>query len=400
MIQWPPCRRESRPWRQAARGGTRDDRMLTQITVTIPEPIRARTLELPGDLASSLDECARQVSELDRVHGARLAPLGGLLLRTEAVASSKIERITATSDDFARAMNGSRANASAVSMVAAKDATQRLMDDVSREKAIRVEHLLTAHARLMRDDPSEAPYSGRIRDMQNWVGGSDHSPRGAMLIPPPPEELPALVADLLAFSNRQDLPSLLQAAIAHAQFETLHPFTDGNGRIGRALVNAILRYRNVTTSVVVPIASALVARREQYFAHLDAFREGNAEPIVAEFARASRMAAQESSETAFRLAELPARWNDELGSVRAKSAVAQILEALLEHPVFTAADIESRIGGSTARIYTAIDRLVDAGIVRPLSDRKRDQVWGCAAVLDELDDLSARIEGMSRDSKD
>lgn len=371
--------------------------MLAQITVTIPESIRASTLELPGDLASRLDECARLVSELDRVHGARLAPLGGMLVRTEAVASSKIERITATSEDFARAMNGSRANAAAVSMVAATDATQRLMDEVSRAGAIRLEHLLSAHARLMRDDPSEAPYSGRFREMQNWVGGSDHSPRGAALIPSPPEEIPALMADLLSFSNRRDLPSILQAAIAHAQFETLHPFTDGNGRIGRALVNAILRYREVTTSIVVPIASALVARREQYFAHLDAFREGNAEPIVTEFARASRTAARESAVTAIRLAEFPARWNDELGSVRAKSAVAQILEHLPVHPIFTAAEIEARIGGSTARVYTAIDRLLDAGIVRRLTERKRDQVWGCVDILDELEDLSTRIEAVTRE---
>ena len=108
----------------------------------------------------------------------------------------------------------------------------------------------------MRDDPGESAYAGRLRDMQNWIGGSDHSPRGALYVPPPPETVADYLADLLDYANRDDVPTLVQAAIAHAQFESIHPFTDGNGRIGRALINTVLRRRGATTRVVIPLASA------------------------------------------------------------------------------------------------------------------------------------------------
>jgi Fic family protein len=110
------------------------------------------------------------------------------------------------------------------------------------------------------------------------------------------------VHDLIAFANRNDLPVLVQAAIAHAQFESIHPFTDGNGRIGRALINAILRRRGATTHVVVPLASALVAHRDRYFDLLNSYRDGNVRPLMASFADASRIAAVESRTTASRLA--------------------------------------------------------------------------------------------------
>ena len=99
----------------------------------------------------------------------------------------------------------------------------------------------------MQDDPGEVRYAGRIRDMQNWIGGSDYSPRDALYVPPPPETVEGYLDDLIRFANRNDLPVLSQAAVAHAQFESVHPFTDGNGRIGRALINAILRRRGATT---------------------------------------------------------------------------------------------------------------------------------------------------------
>ena len=118
----------------------------------------------------------------------------------------------------------------------------------------------------MADDPQERAYAGRPREMQNWIEGSDHSPRNATYVPPPPRTVDDYMDDLLAFANRTDIGVLAQAAIAHAQFESIHPFTDGNGRIGRALINTILRKRGATRRVVVPLASAIVARRESYFA--------------------------------------------------------------------------------------------------------------------------------------
>lgn len=396
MFRIPAAGSESRPWRQQQRAGTRDDRMLEQIVVTIPARIADLDLAIPGDVAEDLDAAARAVASLDTSHGPVLSALSGLLLRTDSVASSRIEHINASIDDYARALHGSRANASAVSMVAASQAMESLIDVVTTSRSIELQDLLAAHRALMANEAGEGPNAGRVRDVQNWVGGGNYSPRGALLVPPPPDLLDDLLADLIAFANRDDLPSLLQATIAHAQFETLHPFTDGNGRIGRALVNAIMRARGTTTTVVVPIASALVARRDAYFAALDAYREGNLERIVDLFAFAAFIASEESSVSATRIRELPDRWLADLGRTRRGSAPMVLMEHVLAHPVISAADAEDVLGSGTSVAYTAIDRLEASGILRPLTDRKRNQVWGAGALLEELADLDARIQKRAR----
>lgn len=204
------------------------------------------------------------------------------------------------------------------------------------------------------------------------------------------------MADLVAFSNRNDIPVLAQAAIAHAQFESIHPFTDGNGRIGRALVNTILPRRGATTQVVVPIASAIVAQRQRYFDMLGKYREGATTPIIGAFAGAARIAAKESQTTAKNLAEIPQQWATQVGRVRAASAIYEVLGRITASPVLTAPDAVRTMNAGESAVYRAIDRLVDAGVLIPLTDRKRNQVWGAVAILDEIEDLSTPIEIASR----
>lgn len=371
--------------------------MLREVTVWLPPHIAGRDLLVPSKLAAQIEVCLREIGALDASHGAHLSALGTMLLRTESVASSKIEQVEADITDYARALHGMKTNQSATSMAAATVALEELIDSVGGGD-LTTEAVLRSHHALMRDDPGETAYAGKIRDMQNWIGGSDYSPRNALYVPPPPEAVESYLDDLIAFANRDDLSAMVQAAIAHAQFESIHPFTDGNGRIGRALVNTVFRRRGVTTQVVVPIASALVARREAYFEVLAHYRNGDPEPIIAAFARASTIAAQESRVTAARMAEFPQEWRDAVGRVRGDSATARLLALLPTMPVLSVADVEQRVGGATSALYRALDLLVGAGVLRPLTDRKRNQVWGVGDMLDELDDLSVRIGAAARDA--
>jgi len=391
MTNWPAHRYEPRPWQQRQRGGSRADRTTTEVTVALPPLIADRTVPIDAALAAEMEEALAEIVALDQTHGEQLDALGVLLLRTESVASSKIELVEAGVDDYARALHGSKANSSATSMVAATTALEALLQDTDRNGRIRPDALLTAHRALMADDPSEHAYAGRWRDVQNWIGGSDYSPRNALYIPPPPETVPAAITDLLTFANRDDLPVLAQAAVAHAQFESIHPFTDGNGRIGRALINAILRHRRATTRVVVPLASALVAHRDHYFGVLGAYRAGELQPLIGSFATASRIAAAESRVTAQRLADAPDEWADLLGRVRAGSAAEKLLALLPARPVLSAEDACALTNAPISSVYAAIDRLCDAGVLRPLTQRKRNQIWGASLILDELDDLGMRI---------
>jgi Fic family protein len=395
-VDWPAHRREVHPWRQLHRAGTRDDQTLQEVTVWLPPLIADRALPLDGTLAAELEVAMRQITTLDAAHDGTLQALGLLLLRTESVSSSKIESVQASLEDYARALHGIRANSSAVSMAAATAALDSMIRNVSPGRLIALDDIATAHALLMADERSEADYTGRLRDMQNWIGGSDHSPRAALYVPPPPDTVPAYMADLLAFANRDDLPALAQAAIAHAQFESIHPFTDGNGRIGRALINTILRRRGATTQIVVPLASALVAHRERYFELLGSYRDGQVHPLLTSFAHACRIAAAEAATTANRLGEIPSEWRSLAGPVRAGSAAARLLDLLPTQPILSAEDACSLIDASRSSVFAAISRLQGAGVLRPLTDRKRDQVWGAGAILDELDDLSLRIARASR----
>ncbi|WP_269928025.1 Fic family protein [Kocuria massiliensis] len=383
-------------WRQSQRGGSREDRMLRHTTVSLPPKIADFSPKIPSSIAMRTDSALTAITQLDSSYGHHLASLSSLLLRAESVASSKIEHIEASLEDFAKASHGEKSNASATSMVASAKALNSLITSVDDGCPISLSNILTAHRTLMADDTSEARYAGRLRDMQNWIGGSDYSPRNAMYVPPPPVTVKDYLDDLLEFANRDDVPALAQAAVAHAQFESIHPFTDGNGRIGRALINTILRRRGVTTKVVVPLASALVAKKEAYFDVLSAYREGDAGPIIRAFSQAARTSARESVASAQRLAELPQLWIDMYRGVsgkspRAGSAASEILDVLRTMPFFTREDVEDVLGGATSSIYSAIEKLAEAGILRALTDRKRRQIWCAGAVIDELEDLGHRI---------
>lgn len=390
-VDWPACSRKTQAWRQTTRGGTRDDRMLREITVAIPPFIADRLVPIDAALATDMELAMREIAALDTTQGGTLDALGVLLLRTESVASSKIENVQASLEDYARALHGIKTNKSAVSMVAATQALKIMIDDVGRTKRIEIKTITSSHATLMADLENEREYAGRLRDMQNWVGGSDYSPRGALYIPSPPETVQGFMADLIIFSNRNDIPVLAQAAVAHAQFESIHPFIDGNGRIGRALINAILRRRGATSRVVVPLASALVAHRDRYFDLLGDYRDGDPRPMIASFAISSRIAAAESRLTASRLNEIPKEWRDMVGRVRTESITDKLLTLLLRKPIISAEELLSIFNSPPSSIYTAIDRLQSAGVLRPLTDRKRNQVWGAGLVLDELEDLEMRI---------
>lgn len=389
--EWPTCRTQEVAWQQTQRQGTKEDRMLKAIDVSLPPMIADLDIRLSSELVTAMEDATRDITVLDNSHSDDLQALNSLLLRTESVASSKIEYVEASVADFARALHGIKSNPSAVSMVAATTALHAMVEGVQKSGNITLVSLTTAHEALMRDDLDERRYAGVLRAVQNWIGGSDFSPRGALYIPPPPDTLAEYMGDLIAFSNRDDLPVLAQAAIAHAQFESIHPFTDGNGRIGRSLVNTILRRRGATTVVVVPIASALVARRDRYFDLLGQYRDGHAEPIISAFANASQIAARESQSTAKRISEIPGEWADKVGRVRSGSAIHQLLGRLVANPVLTTDEASTLVSAPVSSVYTAIERLAEVGVLVPLTDRKRGQVWGASAILDELDDLNTRI---------
>lgn len=387
----PAAQTETRPWRQELRGGTIEDRKFAEVRVSVPAPTSTVDLHLPTELATLSETAIRAISRLDAQHSHTLIPLSYLLLRSKSIASSKIESEEAPIDDFVRTLHGVKSNSSATAMAAATGAL-----DLLTSGTISADSVSRAHRLLLGHDLSEAHFAGRHRPMQNWIGGSDHSPRGALYVPPPPESVPPLMDDLLAFARRENIPAIAQAAVAHSQLEAIHPFTDGNGRIGRALAAGILNSRGVTTGTTVPLAAALVEVRDRYFGALNAYHLGDAGPVISLWCRSSMIAAEEAQLTAHRLAALPNEWRDLAGHPRENSAAGRILTYLASDPVFTIEDLEDSLGLPSTSTSRAVSALVEAGILRGLTSRKRNQIWGAGDVLAELEDLNIRIGARAR----
>jgi len=362
--------------------------MLKQIDVALPPAIGDLSYDPVGTVARAHEAALVAVARLEAGFGQHLAPLADFLLRSESVASSKIEHIDAGWRAFGKAFAGGTASVEAASQLAAVRALMRLVE-AADAGPLTLEAVLDVHRLLMAPDPyADSP--GQLRAVQNWIGGSDYTPIGALYIPPPPELVPSLVEDLLVFANRTDLPIVAQAAIAHAQFESIHPFADGNGRIGRALISAILRRRGLTQRVTVPLASVMLANTDDYFGRLTDYRCGDADQFVGYLAGAARYASNAAAESAVHLAELPDHWRS-VARPRSGSADETLLQNLLDVPIFNA-DTAQRITGTTdASTYRALGRLTELGILEILSTGARNRVWAAADVLTELDALSDAI---------
>ena len=387
---WPPHRYEVRPWRQRSPRGASADRRVREVTVALPPYIGDLEVPLDRPLRAMTTASAGDLSHLDLVHGRTLSALNHLQLRTEAVDSSKIEDVDASLADYGRALLGVGASSSAVSMASATTALTRMIDDADASRTIRADAILTAHRELFRRNPVEADRAGTFRSTQNWVGGSDYSPRGTLHVPPPPETVPAYLDDLFAFANREDLPAVAQAAIVHAQFESIHPFIDGNGRIGRALIHAILRRRRATRHLTVPIASALVAHRESYFGALDAYRGGNTQRIIAMLATAVRVSTAESWVTATTMRAIRAQWGVALPQARPGQPLFRLLDLLTDEPIINVEVVADGLAVPPAVAQESIDVATAAGVLTRARSR-RAPVWLARDVLHEVEDLSTRI---------
>lgn len=389
---WEPHASETRPWRQTAPRGPRADRQVSEVTVSLPPKIARLAYQPEPALLRMLEAVAGGLTHLDMVHGRTLAALNSLLLRTESVDSSKIENVDASLADYGRALLGEGANSSAVSMASATAALDRMIRDVGMlPRTVRKEAMLRAHHDLFSRVPAESVRAGHVRHRQNWVGGSDYSPRGALHVPPPPETVDDYLDDLFAFANRDDLPALVQAAIVHAQFESIHPFTDGNGRIGRALIHAVLRRRRVTRHLTVPIASGLVSHREQYFSALNDYRAGDASTIITMLASSASIATRESSRTATEVVEIRERWQAAAGDPRSGTAAYRLLDLLSEEPIINLPLVTERLHVEDETAYDAVAALEKQRVLRRAPRSRRTPVWLAPEVLRAVGDLSVRI---------
>ena len=336
-----------------------------------------------ADAVAAAEHAVRELNASRSVTG--LEAIGALLLRSEAIASSRIEGYELSQRNLAKALIDPRAARGTARTVAANVvAMEEAVALGEAERPLVDDDIRAIHRTLMTGEPDRVT-PGEYRREQNWIGGRLDSPLDARYIPPPEGEIEGLMGDLVAFVNRDDLPGPAQAAIAHAQFETIHPFLDGNGRVGRCLIHVVLRRRGVAPRFVPPVSVVLAARANQYVAGLVGFREGRISEWCASFAGACERASQVSTELAAEIAKLEADWHERAGRPRRDSAAARIIAALPAQPITSAATIRAAIGASHQRALDGLKVLAGAGVVRQITEGGYDRQFAA-------DELFALIE--------
>ena len=403
-------------WTPIAGGGLpRKDRQGCQYEAYVPDPLAGREITLHGATAADVADAEHAVRRLDTgAHSlADSEAIARLLLRAEAVASSRIEGLQVggrrlLKAQLARALGEQPTDVTAQEILNNIDAMAAALEDQMARQPITLERLLDTHARLLRATTLEQ-HGGQLREEQNWIGGSSYNPCSAEFVPPPASRVPGLMADLCEFCNEDRLPAIVQAALVHAQFETIHPFIDGNGRVGRALVQLILRRRGLTVNVTPPISLVLATWSRDYVSGLTATRHhgptgssSEQEGInrwIALFAAATSRAVADAQSYEQTVADVKSEWQQRLGRLRRDSAAALLLDALPGAPIVTVHSAAALTGRSEQAVNAAIPRLLEAQILRQTTLGRRNRAFEAPEMIDAFTDLERRLASPEGDTR-
>ena len=388
---------EARTWQfNPAANAPAAYRKACRYDVFIPDPIQSLRLHLDAETAGTVSEAEHAVRSLNHLAQPGLKPLARLLLRTESIASSKVEGMQLGVRALAKAetvrdTGAGKIGTDAGEILANIDAMELAIEKAATANAISAIEIKAVH-RLLMEKAWNAHVAGSIRVTQNWIGGNDHNPCGADFVPPPPEHLDSLLDDLCEAINNSSLSPLVQAALVHAQFETIHPFEDGNGRTGRALIHVVLRKRGLAGSYVPPVSVILARSKERYIRGLTIFREKDREvEWIRQFAEATTSAANLAQSYLQAIQSLIDEWREKLrnhANPRADSLAWKIISILPAHPMITGPVAEAATDGARSSVNIAIEQLVAAGVLVPVSNAKKNRSWEAADLLG----LIARLE--------
>ena len=364
----------------------------------VPTAISDEDFTLASHIAAAAANAELACRELntDPPALANLEALARQLLRAESVASSRIEGLVLSHRRLARAAFSPDArDITAQSVLANIAALERAVALATEIDELKRQDLLEVHRVLFKGTRDEA-LGGLIREEQNWIGGAASSPRNAEFVPPPHEFVPELLDDLCTFCNRGDVPAAIQAAVAHAQFETIHPFYDGNGRVGRAVILIILRRRGLAPRYLSPVSLALAGEADRYIAGLTSWRKGDEEDWFSVFIDALYRAAEGAREFVGRVAELQRRWIEQALNPRRGSGPLRLIELLPSQPIINVKTAAQLLGGSEERARLAILRLGTGGVLRQTAVGRRNRAWECVGLFDLLDRFERELRPAER----
>ena len=351
------------------------------VEALVPAPLR--------ELGSLSVEAQREAARAEGVltaglpqHDPRLEVAARLLLRAEGVASSRIEAIGAPAELVAVADVDPSMPGPAIEVA---DNLRALDTALAHDAPLTADALFEWHAILMTSADLAEEFRGAWRDRLGWVGGP--TPQRAAYVAAPHDQIDALMRDLIAYANAPEHDAVTAAALVHAQFESIHPFADGNGRIGRILIGWML-HRHLGLAVPPPVSVAFLRDVGGYLAGLTRYRTEGPDAWVQWFASTLEHAARSAASTLATVAAVADSWPARLVGVRSDAAAHALVEQVLRHPARDVANVVDLLGVSAPTARGALETLADHGILRaadvPNHGPGRPRSWWVAGELLDL----------------
>lgn len=350
---------------------------------SIPDTIFDKDLSLPSDLEARISDLMVNLSRFDAIQSQKGYAFPKMLLRSESASSSQIENLTSSIRNIAWAELSSKLPQNA-ELIAANVRAMRV--SLELPNTFTKSGIMKIHKTLLELDNSE--YAGVIRDVPVWIGGHNYSPHGAIFVPPHQRHLDMYLEDLFKYASRIDINPIVKAAILHAQFETIHPFVDGNGRTGRTLIHKSLRVDNVIQSVTLPISSGLLNNSEAYMNALLSFQTGDPLPIIEQITGSLELALYIGQRTADQIAQITEEWNQVINE-RKNSAIWKLIDIIIEQPVINTKYLEENLNISTRTANNLIDRAISYGLLRRIGTEKRGIFYQSDAIIEVMDEVSS-----------
>ena len=331
----------------------------------VPDALRSRDLELDAPTATRVGAAAAAIVHAAEALGPDIEVLARLLLRSEGVASSYVEGVTAPIVDVVLAEEHFVDKSDSAAWVASNlAAIDEALASATKESPLSVSTVCSWHRILMTGSPTPARHVGVMREEQGWIGGT--SPLDAHLVTPPPAALPQLMDDLIDYANRTDVDPIVQAAVGHAQFELIHPFADGNGRIGRIL-SVWLLIRRLRLVVPPPLSVSVAADVGGYTSGLVLFRLGDHNAWIRWFCDAVVAGGNTQQALISSVERMQERWQAKVKSgerkLRSDATALRTLEVLPRHLILTSKVLADELKVTRKTAIAALQRLVDAGIL-------------------------------------
>lgn len=418
MAHWEEAR-----WRSADLDAVpRWDRRSGPYRRYVPDLLDGHPFTIDRELSVRVAQVEREIRALNSGPDAEsLMAIARLLLRSEAIASSRIEGVApsarqvalaelATTEDVRGVSDQARLVANNMTVV------RQAISDLADAGTVTVEQVIGLHRALLPDEPQ---HHG-LRTVQNWIGGSDWHPIEADFVPPVRTRISELMEDLVGYLDGAAHSPLVQAAVVHAQFETIHPFTDGNGRVGRALIHTVLTRRGLTNAAVLPVSLVLATIRDRYIEALNAFRydgpaDGDEATVafrawITTFVDAAYLAAGEARRLSAEVAELRESWREQVAAYRqdsgvrtvprSDSATARLLDLLPEAPVVTPRTVQKILGVSHPAAGGALEELSRSGILHSRKIQRNATAYLATEVLDLVTFAERRLASTRFDTRE